>query len=121
MPEAKALEQPIQQPVQPWLVFSCALTKNEFAAYTEMFRKITTALGLGEDEFKLDLKDSIHQITSASQVRVSFGGETLGWSEASGAGFKTLTVSSLEDMVKNPELKKLVWSYLKQAMDFRRA
>jgi hypothetical protein len=102
---------------QPWLAFTTNLTNSEFQAYSEMFGKITTALGLSAHEFALYLQDQ--SIPDGVSVHVAFGGSQMGWQETSETT-KQLVVSSLQDMAQNPELKKSAWSFLKKIMDHRR-
>ena len=102
---------------QPWIVFTSNLTKSQYQPYSEMFGKITAALGLKADEFFLCLQDQ--SIPDSVRVHVAFGGPQMGWQESSETT-KQRVVSSLQDMAQNPELKKSAWSFLKQIMDCRR-
>jgi hypothetical protein len=105
----------------PWLVFTSSLSPDEFQTHSEMFYKITAAMGLKEHEFSLQLQNATLQIQPSTQVLVSFGGTQVGWNNAGGSVLKNLTVPSLEDMARHPELKKTAWTLLKQTLDFRRA
>lgn len=111
---AVAESHPALQP-HPWIEFTSDLTTSEFKAYSEMFGKITAAMGLKANDFALCLRDS-QQMLKGTQVSVAFGGAEQGW-QVTNELPKKLVVPSLQDMAQNPELKKSAWSFLKQAMD----
>jgi hypothetical protein len=104
---------------QPWIVFTTSLSKSQYQPYSEMFDKITAALGLRTNEFELFLQGSTQPVSNEAKVCVVFGGPQIGWQETNET-IKRLVVSSLQDMAQNPELKKSAWSFLKQVMDYRR-